>query len=227
MQKPALSTQLGLFVDSAGDLAEPVQQTVACATAESAVPLSSANDSGFLPEPERQFSASMVREIEAATPEMAKELCRTALLRNVPLVQTRLVEQVPFRNEDRILVRGPGDVARVLTEYFALQDRESFVVVMLSTSGAMTAIHPVSVGGLTSSIVEPRQVFKAAILCNAAAIVLGHNHPSGSLEPSREDVAVTKQLVDAGKLLGIPVHDHLICAGRAFTSLAEKGLLHW
>ena len=63
------------------------------------------------------------------------------------------------------------------------------------------------------------------MLANAAAILLAHNHPSGNPEPSREDVAVTKQLVEAGRVMGIPVHDHLILGGRGYTSLAERGLM--
>ncbi len=82
-----------------------------------------------------------------------------------------------------------------------------------------------SAGGLAVSIVEPRQVFKAAVLANASALLLSHNHPSGNPEPSREDVAITKQLVEAGRVMGIPVHDHLIIAGHGYTSLAERGLL--
>jgi len=78
---------------------------------------------------------------------------------------------------------------------------------------------------LAASIVEPRAVFKQAILDNAAAVICLHNHPSGNLEPSREDIRITRQLVDAGKLMGIPVHDHLIIAGRQHTSLAERGVM--
>ena len=68
-------------------------------------------------------------------------------------------------------------------------------------------------------------MFERAILESAASIICLHNHPSGNLEPSREDIAITRQLVEAGKVLGIPLHDHLILAGRGFTSLAERGLM--
>ncbi len=83
----------------------------------------------------------------------------------------------------------------------------------------------VSVDGLAASIVEPRQVFKVAILANAAAVILAHNHPSGNPEPSREDIRVTRSLVEAGKLMGLPIHDHLIITDHGYTSLAERGLL--
>ena len=68
-------------------------------------------------------------------------------------------------------------------------------------------------------------MFKFALLVDARSVILSHNHPSGNPEPSREDVAVTKQLVEAGKVMGIPVHDHLIIAGDGYTSLAERGLM--
>jgi DNA repair protein RadC len=68
-------------------------------------------------------------------------------------------------------------------------------------------------------------VFKAAVLANAASLLLAHNHPSGNPEPSREDVEITKRLVETGRLMGIPVHDHLIVTGDGYTSLAERGLM--
>ncbi len=104
-------------------------------------------------------------------------------------------------------------------------DAEHLVAVLLSTSGRVITIETISSGGLSSSIVDPRIVFRRAIAHNAASIVLAHNHPSGNPEPSREDIRITKQLVEAGKVMGIPVQDHVIVAGATFTSLAERGLM--
>jgi DNA repair protein RadC len=81
------------------------------------------------------------------------------------------------------------------------------------------------VGGLSSSVVEPRQIFKTAMLANAAAIILAHQHPSGNPEPSQEDIKITRQLTEAGEIMGIPVHDHLIITESDFTSLAERGVI--
>jgi len=125
----------------------------------------------------------------------------------------------------RVQVTGPADVAAVYGPRLRDLKREVFVVVFLNTAGVITGDHTVSEGGLAASIVEPRAVFQRAVLENAAAVICLHNHPSGNPEPSREDVAVTKQLVEAGKLMGIPVHDHLIIAGTGYTSLAERGLM--
>ena len=96
---------------------------------------------------------------------------------------------------------------------------------LLDTANTIIGLSQISVGGLAASIVEPRQVFKVAILANAAAIICVHNHPSGNVEPSREDIRITRQLVEAGKLMGIPVHDHLIIGHNTFTSMAERGLI--
>ena len=150
---------------------------------------------------------------------------RDALFSGVPLYTTRLVRERTFSFPTRDQVRSPADAAAVLAEYFSDRDREEFVVAFLDTANTLTGLHVASVGGLAASIVEPRQVFKAAVLANAAAVLLAHNHPSGNPEPSREDVAVTRQLVEAGKVMGIPVHDHLILTDHGHTSLAERGLM--
>jgi DNA repair protein RadC len=83
----------------------------------------------------------------------------------------------------------------------------------------------VTSGTLNSSLVHPRECFQEAIKLSAATVIFLHNHPSGNPEPSQEDIAITKQLVESGKVLGIPVHDHIIVAGSAYTSLANRGLL--
>jgi DNA repair protein RadC len=126
---------------------------------------------------------------------------------------------------ERPVMRAPADVAARYGPRLRDLKREVFVVVLLDTAGRVTGDFTVSEGGLAASIVEPRAVFQRAVLENAAAVVCLHNHPSGNPEPSREDVQITRQLADAGRLMGIPVHDHVIIAGRAYTSMAERGLL--
>lgn len=135
----------------------------------------------------------------------------------------RRVEAAP--PEARVQVRSPADVAAAYGPRLRDLPREVFVVLHLNTANVVTAEYTLTTGGLAASIVEPRHVFERAILEHAASVVCLHNHPSGNPEPSREDVAITKQLCEAGRVLGIPVHDHLIIAGRGFTSLAERGLM--
>ncbi len=135
----------------------------------------------------------------------------------------RRVEAAP--PEVRVQVKSPADVAAAYGPRLRDLPREVFVVLHLNTANVVTAEFTLTTGGLSASIVEPRQVFQQAIVAGAASVLCLHNHPSGNPEPSREDVAVTKQLVEAGRLLGIPLHDHLIIAGRTYTSLAERGLM--
>lgn len=126
---------------------------------------------------------------------------------------------------ERVQVRNPADVAQVYGPRMRDLKREIFKVVLLNTANFIIGDYTVSEGGLAASIVEPRAVFQKAILDNAAAVICLHNHPSGNPEPSREDLRITRQLIEAGDLMGIPVHDHLIIAGKTYTSFAERGLM--
>jgi DNA repair protein RadC len=102
---------------------------------------------------------------------------------------------------------------------------ERLVVFVLSTSNTVQVVDIVSEGTLNASLAHAREVFRTAILGAAASIIIAHNHPSGNPTPSAEDIRLTKQLVDAGKILGIDVLDHVIFAGNEIVSLAESGLM--
>ena len=147
------------------------------------------------------------------------------LFDQLPCWTTQLVCEKRYPYPPRIQVCSPADVAAIMFEYYTGKDREEFAIVLLNTANIIIGFSVVSVGGLAASIVEPRQVFKVAILANAASIICAHNHPSGASEPSRQDIAITRQLVEAGKIIGIPIHDHLVLGLGQYTSLAERGLL--
>lgn len=98
-------------------------------------------------------------------------------------------------------------------------DREHFVVLYLNSGNQVTAAQVVSIGSLSSTVVHPREVFKTAILTSSMSVIAIHNHPSGDPEPSSEDIAVTKQLVEAGKILGIKVLDHIVIGNKRFWSM--------
>jgi DNA repair protein RadC len=117
------------------------------------------------------------------------------------------------------------DVARALGPELVDCDREQFLCCHLDVKNRLISREVVSVGHLTSALVHPREVFKGALLANAAAIVLVHNHPSGDPQPSVEDVDITRRLVQAGRLLGIPVLDHVVLGRQGHVSLAERGLM--
>lgn len=104
-------------------------------------------------------------------------------------------------------------------------DREMCIALILDTKNRITGVYTVSVGSLNVSIVHPREVFKAAILGNAAAIVLIHNHPSGDPAPSREDFNLTERMKKAGDLLGIRFLDHVIIGHNSHYGMADKGHL--
>jgi len=121
-------------------------------------------------------------------------------------------------------VRMPSDVSALVMTYSAGLDREHLIVILLSTKNDVIGINTVSVGGLNCAYVPMREVFKPALLANAAAIIVAHNHPSGDPTPSPEDVMVTRKIVEAGNLLDIKVLDHLICGESRWVSLKERGL---
>ncbi len=116
----------------------------------------------------------------------------------------------------------PGKVYDIVKD-LAERDRETFEVLHLDTRNHLIARETISVGTLTASLVHPREVFAAAVTRGTAGIILVHNHPSGNPSPSREDREVTRRLVDAGKLLGIPVLDHLIVGEERWFSFASEG----
>lgn len=147
------------------------------------------------------------------------------LFDHLPLYTTRLVRETEFTFSARPQMTSPKDVAAILREYYVDKDREEFLIVLLDTANTIIGLSQISVGGLHASVVEPRQIFKTAILANAAAIIAVHQHPSGNPNPSREDIRITRQLVEAGKIMGIPVHDHLIITAESFRSLAEEGII--
>lgn len=119
-------------------------------------------------------------------------------------------------------IQAPEDLAQIFIPLLKDEVKENFIVVCLNTSNQIIKYDKISIGNLNSSVVHPREVFKVAIENNSANIFLIHNHPSGNPEPSREDVAITKKLVEAGKILEINVFDHIIIAGDSYTSFVEK-----
>jgi DNA repair protein RadC len=103
--------------------------------------------------------------------------------------------------------------------------KEVFKVLLLNRANRFIKEVTISEGTLEASIVHPRDVFREALLEPASGIILIHNHPSGNPSPSEEDLRITKQLVEAGRLLGIKVYDHIILAGECYRSLADEGLI--
>jgi DNA repair protein RadC len=124
-----------------------------------------------------------------------------------------------------VFFQNPGDVARIFIPRIGHLKQEVFAVAHLDSAGKFINSEIITRGTLDTSLVHPREVFKSAIKHAAASIIVLHNHPSGQLMPSREDIKVTNQLADAGKLMEIPVQDHLIITRTGFLSMREDGYL--
>ena len=132
--------------------------------------------------------------------------------------------------DPRVLVRTPADVLTVVKAQLDCR-QEVFRVLLLDAKSRLIRCETVTTGLVDASLVHPREIFRSAIDTNAAAIVLCHNHPSGDPAPSAEDIRITRQLIEAGKIVDIKVLDHVVVAvpdrGRAFVSFREEGLLQF
>lgn len=144
--------------------------------------------------------------------------------KRINIVSIKMVKESSFLYQTRT-ISSPKDAYEMIKEQLEGLDREQFIIACLNTKNEPTNISVVSVGTLNKAIVHPREVFKTAILSNAASIMAFHNHPSGDTEPSDQDIQLTHRLVEAGELLGIKLLDHLIIGDGSFTSLKEKGYL--
>lgn len=143
---------------------------------------------------------------------------------NLAHVAVRMVDEPPLISDEPM--NSPDAAVRVIGAFLEGMDREYFCVVNLQSDLRPMSMNIVSIGALSCSVVHPREVFKSAILSNAASIILIHNHPSGKLTPSEEDMEITNRLQQAGSLIGIPVADHII-TGRSgdYFSFGNHGIL--
>lgn len=130
-----------------------------------------------------------------------------------------------YKPEKNYIVRSPQDGANYIMESMRHLHQEHLAVLFLDTKNQIIHNRTIFVGSLNSSIVHPREIFREAVKRSAASIICAHNHPSGDPTPSQEDIHVTKRLVEAGKIIGIELLDHLIIGDCKYTSLKEKGYI--
>lgn len=121
------------------------------------------------------------------------------------------------------VIKSPKDVYEMMKLYMDSPTREMMVVICLDIKNQVNCINTVSIGGISSSIAHPREIFMPAILSNSVAIILSHNHPSGIPTPSQDDISLTKKMMEAGKILSIDVLDHVIIGDETYCSLREEG----
>ena len=132
------------------------------------------------------------------------------------------IDELRERTEPALKVSGPSDLMPVLARY-ASKRQEHFVAVLLDGAQQVIRIKVVTIGLLNRTLAHSREVFRPALLESAASLILVHNHPSGLMEPSREDREMTSRMAQAGKLLGIEVLDHLIISTKGYYSFKESG----
>jgi len=125
----------------------------------------------------------------------------------------------------RVVLSAPADVYAAFGPLMEDLPREVFRVALLDAQNGLLRDRVVSEGTLSASLVHPREVFKPALLEPAASVILLHNHPSGDPTPSREDIRLTRQLVECARLLDLRVHDHLVIGRGRYVSLAERGII--
>lgn len=145
-------------------------------------------------------------------------------MKYAPIVHVELVREGRIQYSPDA-IKTPNGATQVFRSLLGNRDREVFAMACMDTKMRITALNIISIGSLNTSLVHPREVFKAAILANADGIMLCHNHPSGNPKPSDEDKKMTNRLIDAGKLLGIKIYDHLILGEDTLFSFKQEGLM--
>ena len=141
------------------------------------------------------------------------------------VVSVRLVKDAAIFSDKKIT--SPKDAVSLVGKILCEMDREVVGVINLKADGTPINCHFASIGAINMALAEPREIFKSAILSNAAQMLLIHNHPGGTLKPSREDTVMTDRLLKLSRLLGIPLLDHVIVGGNEgkYFSFREKGML--
>ena len=139
-----------------------------------------------------------------------------------------ITTQYKTLNTEKIHISYPSAVVEFLQKKISSENKEHFSILGVNNKNQIVMYYNVSIGTVTESIVHPREVFSAAILSGCSGIIITHNHPSGNPTPSREDIATTKRIYDAGKIIGIQVLDHIIVAFDTadYYSMKENGYLN-
>ncbi|TJX62511.1 JAB domain-containing protein [Soehngenia saccharolytica] len=145
--------------------------------------------------------------------------CKAAQIIAALELAKRIKKVNPYES---IRISEPYQIARILVDEMKFLTKEYFNIVLLDTKNQVISVENISIGSLNSSIVHPREVFKEAIKKSSNSIILAHNHPSGDVTPSNEDIAITNRLIEAGEIIGIKVIDHIIVGNENYLSMKEK-----
>ena len=166
---------------------------------------------------------------EASIEELKKTkglgLAKACQLKACFEISRRLVKEESSNKNKSVIVKSPKDIFPLFKEKIINFHKEYFMVVSLDSRNKIISIDIVSIGTLNSSLIHPRETFEIAIKNHAAGIIICHNHPSGELKPSKDDLIVTNNLVRSGQLLGIEIADHLIISKKNYFSFKEKKII--
>ncbi|HEY9166452.1 MAG TPA: DNA repair protein RadC [Candidatus Kryptonia bacterium] len=178
----------------------------------------------------RELFMSYENSLDMISMRDAMELSGTAGIGKVKAVTLAAAFELGRRTgssaiNEAPLLNNPEAAYKFVARDFAGEKREIFRVIALSTSGRVKRVKTLTEGTLSASLVDARAVFKFAILEDAASVIVVHNHPSGKLDPSKEDIQITKDLVYSGEFIGIPVHDHLIVGPTGYLSMKNAGYI--
>lgn len=131
----------------------------------------------------------------------------------------------PLLEEQQI--KDSNSAFQILSSYLSDLNYESFCLLLLNRSNKLIKVMQVSEGGITGTVVDQRKIFKLALEHNATGIIVGHNHPSGQLTPSSADIELTRKLSESGKILDIPILDHIIVGNSKYLSFADEGMMNF
>ncbi|MFA5770605.1 MAG: DNA repair protein RadC [Patescibacteria group bacterium] len=172
---------------------------------------------------------SLDQLFEASIEELKKikglGLAKACQLKACFEISKRFAKEESSNKNKSVIIKSPGDLFPLLREKIINFHKEYFMVVSLDNRNKVISIDIISIGTLNSSLIHPRETFEVAIKNHAAGIIICHNHPSGELKPSEDDLIVTKNLIKAGKILGIEVADHIIITKENYFSFKAKKII--
>lgn len=168
-----------------------------------------------------------IRHLADCTPEEICEIPGMGIAKACQIISAiELGKRIATNpREKKISVNNPDSIANLFMEEMRYYKKEFFKVLLLNSKGEIISIEKTSIGDLNSTIVHPREIFYTPIRRSAAAVIFVHNHPSGNPIPSQEDIDVTNRLVEAGKILGIKVLDHIVIGDGTYVSFKDKQLI--
>lgn len=174
-----------------------------------------------------KFSGNLSRLAKATQRELSEDMDGIGHSKAIQIMAAIELGKriVSYSEKERPAIHTPSDVARLLMAEMRYYKKEVFKVLLLDTKNRLIKIETVSTGILDASLVHPREVFYAAIQEMASSVILVHNHPSGNIIPSAQDIEITKTMIEAGRIMNIDVIDHIIIGDGKFLSLKEKKII--